>query len=109
MPVVHKNSIFDRKIIEFNVSKFDFYNDIIDDFIKNKLKGNLPKTSSGVQNYKKSFWNAVLDISKFSFLKKLSNIKSLIIKKPHDWNKFFPSRDFKDSLEILNIQRTEIQ
>ena len=110
LPIVHKNSIFNRKIIEFDISKFDFYNDIIDDFIKNKLKGNVPDTPTAViPEHHKSFWKSVFYISKFSFFKKLSKIKSLIIKKPHDWTKFLPTRDFKDSLEILNIQRKFIR
>ena len=110
MPTVHKNSILDRKIIDFDISNYDSFELTIDDFTKNKLKGNAPNTSTAVIHERhKSLWRSVFYISKLSFLKKLSKIKSLIIKKPHDWTKFFPTRNFKDLLEVLNIQRKFIR
>jgi hypothetical protein len=61
IPLSILDGIKNRKLISYNISKID-YNNIIDDFLINKLLGNAPKTNSIVSIKKKIYVLAILKI-----------------------------------------------
>ena len=100
LPIELKLENFNRKFIKYNLSNIKYEN-LLDEFVKNKLAGNLPKNNTKITDIKKSFFISVIKIV-------YTHIKIHLFFNKNNIN-FFKTHSTYDTLQILLQQKKYLQ
>ena len=100
LPIELKLQNFERKFIKYNLTNIK-YEILLDEFISNKLAGNLPKSNTKITDIKKSFFISVIKII-------YTHLKKYLFFNKYNTN-FFKTYNTFDTIQILSQQKKYLQ